>query len=186
MAQQTRLSVLGILCFTLVACAASSSSPSGTASSPASISSTPVAATTQSPAPTPTPVATAAVAAPCAKRPLKFDPKTFDLTGAWLGNDDGVYYLRQIDKTLWWSGMSGQAGPPAKLGRQWNNVATGQVNQDLTIALNWADVPRGHILGSGTMVWKVQDDGSGNIKLTKVSETGSGFGGEVFTPCEPG
>jgi hypothetical protein len=82
--------------------------------------------------------------------------------------------------------MSGQSGPSALLGRDWNNVATGQIKDDLTIELQWADVPRGGILGGGTLVWKVVDNGSGSTKLTKESETGSGFGASVLTPCAPG
>ena len=79
--------------------------------------------------------------------------------------------------------MSGQPGLPNELGGDWNNVATGPLKSDMTIAVNWADVPRGGVQGYGTMVWKVVDDGSGNAKLTKLSETGTGFGGENFTPC---
>lgn len=30
------------------------------------------------------------------------------------------------------------------------------------------------------------DDGTGKVKLTKLSETGTGFGGEEFRPCSPG
>jgi len=158
---------------TLVACGGTSPSPSGSAPINNTGSTAPVAST-------------APAAAPCTKRNLDFDHGKVDLTGPWLGDDDGIYYLRQIGKNLWWSGMSGQAGPPASLGRDWNNVANGQVNDDLTIHLNWADVPRGEILGGGTLVWRIEDDGSGNVKLTKVSETGSGFGGSAFTPCRPG
>src|SRR5262245_28460578 len=172
MARQHRLTVLGVLCFILAACGASSASPTEAGASPATVPATPVAAATQPPTPTPAP--TVAVAAPCTTRPLKFDPKKFDLTGAWRGSDNGIYYLRQLGKALWWNGRSGKAGPPAQLGREWNNVASGQIKDDLTIALDWADVPRGQILGGGTLVWKIQDDGTGNIKLTKVSETGSG------------
>ena len=117
---------------------------------------------------------------------MKFDPTALQLTGAWLGNDAGIYYLRQIGTTLWWNGMSSQAGQPASLGRAWNNVATGQIKDDLTIEVQWADVPRGGILGDGTMVWKVVDDGSGATELIKQSEAGSGFGASVFTPCFPG
>ena len=51
------------------------------------------------------------------KRVLRLDPANMDLTGPWLANDDGIYYLRQIEDALWWSGMSGQAGPPETLGR---------------------------------------------------------------------
>ena len=64
-----------------------------------------------------------------------------DLTGPWLANDDGIYYLRQIEDALWWSGMSGQGGPPGTLGREWTNVAFGQIQVDLTIELQLADLP---------------------------------------------
>ena len=135
---------------------------------------------------TPAASATTTVAAPCAERELTFDPANMDLSGPWLANDDGIYYLRQIEDALWWNGMSGQSGPSETLGREWNNVAFGQIKDDLTIELQWADVPRGQILGSGTLVWEIVDDGTGNTRLTKVSETGSGFGGAEFTPCAPG
>ena len=82
--------------------------------------------------------------------------------------------------------MSELGGPAKDLGRDWSNVATGPVKADLTIPVQWADVPRGGILGYGTMVWKLTADGSGNAQLVKVSETGTGFGGSFFTPCAPG
>jgi hypothetical protein len=134
----------------------------------------------------PGPTQMPAEAAPCTKRDLAFDPANIDLTGAWLANDAGIYYLRQIEQTLWWNGMSGQSGPPDKLGRNWNNVAYGEIKEDLTIELQWADVPRGEILGGGTLTFEIGDDGTGNTVLTKVSETGTGFGGVTFTPCAPG
>ena len=81
--------------------------------------------------------------------------------------------------------MSERAGLPSTLGRDWNNVARGEI-KDLAIAVDWADVPRGGILGSGTMNLKIQDDGTGNVRITKVSETGSGFGNTIWTPCKPG
>ena len=165
---------------TLAACGSSATPSEAVAGSSA--------APVTSPSVSAPPAATASplVAAPCAKRDLPFDPANMDLTGPWLANDDGIYYLRQIDDALWWSGMSGQAGPPETLGRSWNNVAFGEIQDDLTIELQWADVPRGQILGSGTLVWEIVDDGTGNTRLTKVSETGSGFGGAEFTPCGPG
>jgi hypothetical protein len=109
-----------------------------------------------------------------------------DLTGAWSGDDDGIYYLRQLGKTLWWSGMSNRNGVPSQLGRDWNNVATGEIKDDLTIDLDWADVPRGEVMGYGTLLWKIVDDGTGNARLMKLSETGKPFGGSQFTPCRPG
>ena len=165
----------------ILAACGSSSTPSqaepGSSSAPVTSPSAPATS-----AATASPIA----AAPCTKRDLAFDPANMDLTGPWLANDDGIYYLRQIEDALWWSGMSGQAGPPETLGRDWNNVAFGQIRDDLTIELQWADVPRGQILGGGTLVWEIVDDGTGNIKLMKISETGSGFGGAEFTPCAPG
>jgi hypothetical protein len=137
-------------------------------------------------APSPAAVIRPAVAAPCTARELKYDPKTVDLTGAWRGDDGGIYYLRQLGNDLWWSGMSGRVGSPSDLGRDWNNVAKGTINADLTIDLDWADVPRGGILGHGTLHWKIIDDGTGNIVLKKMAETGTGFGGSRFTACQPG
>jgi hypothetical protein len=179
----SRRSTLAVLAFCLnFAACGGSSNPS--ANEPFASASGPVTSSSElaTTGPTQKPVE----AAPCTKRDLAFDPANMDLTGAWLGNDNGVYYLRQIDRTLWWNGMSGQSGRPVDLGREWNNVAVGEIKEDLTIELQWADVPRGEILGSGTLIWEIGDDGTGNTMLTKVSETGTGFGGVIFTPCAPG
>lgn len=131
--------------------------------------------------------AATAVGARCEKRPMKFDPAKIELTGAWLPNDGGIYYIRQLGKTTWWNGMSERDRPAAQLGRDWNNVARGDIKADLTIQVEWSDVPRGGIMGFGTMLWKIADDGTGNVKLVKLSETsGEGFGGTEFVPCNPG
>jgi hypothetical protein len=136
---------------------------------------------TLSASPSPKPI----VAAPCDKVAKPFDAKNIDLTGAWAGDDDGIYYLRQLGSVLWWNGMSGRDGVPASLGREWNNVARGEI-KDLSVDVEWADVPRGGILGGGTMNLKIQDDGTGNVRIAKISETGSGFGNTLWTPCKPG
>ena len=125
------------------------------------------------------------IAARCDKVAKAFDAKKIDLNGPWAGDDDGIYYLRQVGSVLWWNGMSDRAGVPATLGREWNNVARGEI-KDLAVDVQWADVPRGGILGGGTMNLKIQDDGTGNVRITKVSETGSGFGNTTWTPCKPG
>ena len=182
------LLLAGSLGLALAACG-STASPSVSSSTGAASSAVPSAVAptaTSSAAARPSPASSPSVAAACTRRNLKFDPAKIDLTGPWMGDDDGIYYLRQLDKTLWWSGMSERQGPPASLGRDWNNVATGQIKADLTIELTWADVPRGEIMGRGTLTWKVVDDGTGNVVLTKVSETGTGFGGSRFVPCSPG
>jgi len=160
--------------------AGSAPSPSTAATSPGAVGA--AASTSPKPSASPSP---RAVAARCDKVAKPFDAKKIDLTGPWAGDDDGIYYLRQVGSVLWWNGMSDRAGAPATLGREWNNVARGDI-KDLAIDVEWADVPRGGILGGGTMNLKIQDDGTGNVRITKVSETGSGFGNTIWTPCKPG
>ena len=138
-----------------------------------------------SPEPPATPSASADVAQRCTLATTAFDAADLDLTGLWAGDDGGVYYLRQLEKVVWWNGMSGRNGPSNALGREWNNVARGEIADDLTIAVDWADVPRGDILGMGTLMLKVGPDAAGVITITKTSETGRGFGNSVWTPCAP-
>ena len=111
---------------------------------------------------------------------------TIDLNGAWAGDDDGIYYVRQRGNVIWWNGMSDRDHPPVSLGRDWNNVGRGEIQKDLSIAIDWADVPRGSIDGYGTMNLKIGPDSAGNLQITKVSETGTGFGNTVWTRCTPG
>ena len=54
--------------------------------------------------------------------------------------------------------MSDRARPAPELGRQWNNVAIGTLAADGTIEVNWMDVPRGGILGGGTLTLRAQAD----------------------------
>ena len=137
-------------------------------------------------APQPDPTPSAEVAVACAPRSLPFDAAHLNLPGAWAGDDDGIYYLRLVDRVLWWNGMSDRAAAPLQLGRGWNNVGRGQVKADLTIVVEWADVPRGDILGHGTLNLKVEKDSKGNVQLRKTSEIGDGFGNTLWTPCTPG
>src|SRR5215207_9967784 len=156
-----------------VGCGTSTSSPSAAttpraASSLATAQASPAASVaTASP--------TAAVAGICTPTPMKFDPKVIDLTGAWAGDDDGIYYVRQLDNVVWWNGMSTRNGPPTTLGREWNNVGRGEIN-NLTIVADWADVPRGGINGDGQVEFKIGADSAGNIQLTKTKDVGAGRG----------
>jgi hypothetical protein len=126
------------------------------------------------------------VGAECNPKGVKFDPAHVDLTGPWAGSDDGIYYLRQLGSVVWWNGMSSRDSLAPSLGRDWNNVGRGEIKKDLTIDVDWADVPRGEILGSGTLTLKIEDDGTGNVRIRKTGETGTGFGNEVWTACSPG
>lgn len=119
----------------------------------------------------------------CAFLPKPFDPTDIDLTGAWAGDDDGIYYVRQIGPVIWWNGMSERDGSPMDLGRDWNNVGRGVIN-GLQIDVEWTDVPRGGVLNNGTLVLNIQDDGTGDIQIVTVGDPGN-FGNRVWTPCAP-
>ena len=160
----------------------------GAASTP-----TPPAPTAASSAPAPsvaapsaTASAVAAVGATCTPIQVKFDPKATGLTGTWAGDDGGVYYVRQMGNVIWWNGMSSRADPPEMLGREWNNVGRGEIKPDLSIVSDWVDVPRGGIEGYGTVTFKIGPDAAGNLQITKTSETGTGRGDSVWTPCKAG
>jgi len=154
----------------------------GVASLPAA---SPIAVAVNSAAPSP--VAIEAAGGTCVRRPLKFDPAAnIDLTGAWAGDDDGIYYVRQLGKVIWWNGMSQRDDPPGLLGRDWNNVGRGEIKDDLTIVAEWADVARGQAEGYGTVNFKIGPDSAGNIQITKTSETGTGRGDTKWTRCQPG
>lgn len=134
---------------------------------------------TSSPAPTPGP----AVICPLDPVPYSVGDNVA-LTGRWAGDDDGVYYLRQVGSVLWWNGMSGRNHAADQLGLDWNNVGRGEIDMDeMTIEAEWMDTPRGFILGGGTVTLQIGADSAGNLEITKLSETGSGRGDTVWVPC---
>ena len=146
-------------------------------------------------APPPTPPPEAASLAPsssplvgaeCTPASIPFDADSIDLTGTWAGDDGGVYYVRQLESIVWWNGMSDRDQAPEELGRGWNNVGRGEIQEDLSITSEWADVPRGAVGGSGTVTFQIGADAEGNLQITKTSETGSGRGDRLWTPCTPG
>jgi hypothetical protein len=120
----------------------------------------------------------------CAPAQKPFDPNDIDLTGAWAGDDGGIYYLRQVESVLWWNGMSGREGGPLDLGRDWNNVGRGVIN-GLQIDVEWSDVPRGEFLNNGSLILTIEDDGKGNIQIVKELDEEDNFGNNLWTPCSP-
>ncbi|MFL5641606.1 MAG: hypothetical protein ACJ771_04625 [Chloroflexota bacterium] len=145
-----------------------------------------VATPTSSPVPAPTAEPIPVVGAVCEPQAIRFDPtETIDLTGAWAGDDGGVYYVRELGTVIWWNGMSSRDAAPTALGRNWNNVGRGEIQKDLSIQADWVDVPRGGIAGSGTVVFQIGPDAAGNLQITKTSETGTGRGDALWTPCAP-
>lgn len=120
----------------------------------------------------------------CAPLPKPFDPNNVDLTGAWAGDDLGVYYLQQIGSIVWWNGMSDRDSSPMDLGRGWNNVVRGVIT-GLRIDAEWSDVPRSESDGRGTLILNIEDDGTGNIQIVQVSSSTGEFGAHRWTPCAP-
>jgi hypothetical protein len=148
--------------------------------------------------PTPTTTAPSAAAATtqqveavatytCGTRSLKWDgASAINLTGTWKVDDDGVYYLRQLDDHVWWLGMSGLNRPLVDRGSDWTNVYLGILKGD-TVTGTYADVPQGQVMDQGPVILKLTPTTGGGIELVRtdpVLETG--FGGSRFTPCTLG
>jgi hypothetical protein len=109
------------------------------------------------------------------------------LTGTYMADDGGVYYMEQSGSTLWWAGMSLDTELPADLqwhrGLNFTNVFRGTINSDNTIVGEWSDLSRGATLNGGTL--RVKIDSSGGVtKLTKLTATG-GFGATTWTRTDP-
>jgi hypothetical protein len=107
-----------------------------------------------------------------------------ELSGAWLGSEGGVYYIRQVGDCLWWFGTDVddiQRGQIDQAG--FANVASGRVDGD-RIEVEWADLPLGDTLGGGglTLVYDAEKD-----QLTKIEQRGDWlpFGATTFTRIEP-
>jgi hypothetical protein len=66
------------------------------------------------------------------------------LTGVWSSDDAGTYYVRQVDNTVWWLGLSVDEG------RTFANVFRGQL-QNGQVAGQWADIPLGQTASAGTL-----------------------------------
>lgn len=92
-----------------------------------------------------------------------------DLTGTWIGNDNGIYYMRQSGSTIWWYGESSRTNPG------WTNVAYGTLAGN-SVVLFWADVPKGSANGIGVLVLNVDS----NNQLSAQSKLGSGFGTKTW------
>jgi hypothetical protein len=107
-----------------------------------------------------------------------------ELTGAWQGDDTGVYYIRQVGDCVWWfgteltdieRGVTGQHG--------FANVASGRVD-GTRIDVEWADLPLGNILGGGGLTL-VYDEENDQLMITEQRGDWQPFGGSTLTRTEP-
>ena len=115
------------------------------------------------------------------------DASAADLTGTYMADDGGIYYVQQSGNVLWWAGLSLDHELPPDLqwhrGLNFTNVFRGTVNSDNTVAGEWSDVSRGSTLNYGTLKVAIGNAG-GVIQFTKVSSTG-GFGATTWTRTNP-
>jgi hypothetical protein len=107
-----------------------------------------------------------------------------ELTGAWAGDDTGVYYIRQVGDCVWWFGtelVDIERGLTKQPG--FANVASGRVD-GTRIVVEWADVPMGNIMNGGGLTLAYDEE---NRRLTITERRGSGerFGATEFTRIEP-
>jgi hypothetical protein len=101
-----------------------------------------------------------------------------NLTGAWQADDGAVYFMRQVGRTVWWTGLSNDGGS------SFTNVFRGEWHFNSgpadpadygSITGEWADLPRGTSAQYGTLTIRAYFSG----ELRKISQTG-GFGGSVW------
>lgn len=115
------------------------------------------------------------VATPQASATQCVSPKA--LTGRYVANDGGTYYLKKIGNTVWWMGES------ADDGHSWTNVFKGTYDNG-TFTGNWADVI-GDASGKGTLTLRlIGSIDTGVHGFERIDASGSGFGGVRWQrPC---
>lgn len=92
-------------------------------------------------------------------------------TGVWLGNDGGVYYVRQSGTELVWFGQACSGGARPTFANVFKGTRAGT-----SVTGVWADVPYGSTLGSGLLGLTVVDAN----RITRSNVSG-GFGGTSWT-----
>ena len=89
--------------------------------------------------------------------------QSLNLTGTYMADDGGIYYVQQSGSTLWWAGMSLDSDLPPDFqwhrGLTFTNAFRGTINSDGTISGYWSDVTRGTILQNGTLTISVSNSG---------------------------
>ncbi|MED3997957.1 hypothetical protein P4647_25570 [Peribacillus frigoritolerans] len=99
-----------------------------------------------------------------------------DLTGTWLCDDGGDYYIRQIQpgnrSWIYWAGLS-QRG----VGDDFANVFRGERKPTGFITGIWTDVPYGRANNLGSITLRIEDNG----RTLRAIEKAGGFAGSVWT-----
>ena len=93
----------------------------------------------------------------------------YNLDGVFSGAG-GNYYIRQLGNDVLWYGEENAVSP------SWSNVAHGIINGNI-ITVKWADVPKGSIMQSGSLVIRIDS----NDALVLLEQTGEYFGTDSWT-----
>ena len=107
------------------------------------------------------------------------DGQPLDLSGTWSGNDGGLYYIKQIDSCVWWSGLSNFVDQGQYPGQEWIMTFRGTINSEGVISGDFVDVKSTNP-GSGTMTIEPRIDqveGVGSVvNLYRTAATGHEIG----------
>jgi hypothetical protein len=93
----------------------------------------------------------------------------YNLDGVFSGGG-GNYYIRQLGNDVLWYGEENAVSP------SWSNVAHGIINGNI-ITVKWADVPKGSIMQSGSLVIRIDS----NDALVLLEQTGEYFATDSWT-----
>jgi len=88
---------------------------------------------------------------------------SYNLDGVFSGGG-GNYYIRQLGNEVLWYGEEVAVSPT------WSNVAHGIIKGNI-ITVKWADVPKGSIMQSGSLVIQINS----NDELVLLEQTGEFF-----------
>ncbi|HMU44587.1 MAG TPA: hypothetical protein PKA80_14910 [Ignavibacteriaceae bacterium] len=94
---------------------------------------------------------------------LKKLSSSYNLDGVF-GGGGGNYYFRQLGNEVLWYGEEVAVSPT------WSNVAHGIIKGNI-ITVKWADVPKGEIMQSGSLVIQINS----NDELILLEQTGEFF-----------
>ena len=112
-------------------------------------------------------------------------PPPIKLSGTWDCDDDATYYVRQVGKTVWWTGISKKDN-----GEYFTNVFRGDIEVNPKVAPGdparftlqgaWADV-RGKFNGRGTLRLEIYPPNeAGAVAEFRRASDGDGFTGKVW------